>query len=336
MIIKKPILDVLNGQKSDSIPVWLMRQAGRYLPEYRSVRSKTSGFWEMACNPDIAAQITLQPINRFNLDAAIIFSDILVIPYFLGQKVEFHEGVGPVLGDLPKNLSINSQNIDFVYESISQVRQNLPKDKALIGFAGAPWTLACYMLCGQGKDKDFMAARRFFWDSPDKAEKLINVLINAVSCHLIKQVQAGADVLQIFESWAGLASDMKWIVEPTRKIIENVKKAHPSVPIISFPKGIGQGIKEYGLVTNVDALSLDFSINTKWARDNLARNWPLQGNLDPACLLAGGKSLEREARRIIGDFKKAPFIFNLGHGVHKDTPPEHVKRLVEIVKTADL
>lgn len=328
------ITDTLLGKKTNRVPIWLMRQAGRYLPEYRNIRSKMNGFLDMASTPNIASEITLQPIERFDFDAAIIFSDILVIPQALGQNLDFHDGIGPILGDIPMELKLDEEKLDCVYEAINLTRKHLSKDKALIGFAGAPWTIACYMLCGKSKDKEFMPARKFFWENPQQAEKLINTLIDSISIHLINQVKAGANVLQIFESWAGLSPSQKWIIEPTKEIVKRVRSVFPDIPIIGFPKGAGLLYENYVALTGVDAVSLDFSVKTKWAALHLKT--PIQGNLDPACLLAGGDALERQTNKILQDFSGKNLIFNLGHGVHKETPPEHVEKLVQTVRSFSL
>lgn len=311
-----------------------MRQAGRYLPEYRALRDKAGSFWALASNPLLATEITLQPITRFDLDAAIIFSDILTIPYALGQDVTFTEGHGPVLGPLPNPLQ-KTHSLDFVYEAIERVRTALPRDKALIGFAGGPWTLACYMLSGGAGD--FMPARTFFYEHSDKAQRLLETVAHTVADHLIAQARAGADALQIFESHAGLVPSCALadrIYAPTRLIVDKVRSECPHVPLIGFPRGLADScLLDYVKQTGVSVLSLDERTDITWAAQNLGPHLPLQGNLDPACLLAGGPALTREALRIMRTCKDVPFIFNLGHGVHKDTPPKHIEALVQTVRT---
>lgn len=323
------LLRALRGERLDAPPLWLMRQAGRYLPEYRALRAKAGGFWAMASDPVLASEVTLQPVRRFGLDAAILFSDILVAPYALGQDVAFHEGQGPVLGPVPPSLDFDLSRIDFVYDTIRRVRDALPADKALIGFAGGPWTLACYMLSGRGGD--FMPARAAAWRG--EIGPLMAALVETTAGHLVEQARVGADALQIFESWAGLCPDVpRWVVEPTRAVVERVRAAAPDTPIIGFPRGLTQGWATYAQTTGVDALGLDERVDAAWAAEHLQPRWPVQGNLDPACLLAGGRALDAEVRRIRAALSGGPFVFNLGHGVHKHTPPEHIHALISVLR----
>lgn len=309
-----------------------MRQAGRYLPEYRAVREKAGGFWAMARDPALVTEITIQPLARFDLDAAIIFSDILTVPHAMGQHVEFQESVGPVLGPLPDTLSFAIDRLECVYEAVSRTRKALPADKALIGFAGAPWTVACYMFCGRGGG-EFMEARRVFWAEPDRAQRVIDALVDTTAKHLIAQAQAGADVLQIFESWAGLAPDLaRWVIAPTKAIVARVRAACPDVPIIGFPRGLSHRHLDYAQTTGITALGLDERMDLTWAAQNLQPNLLVQGNLDPACLLAGGAALGAEVQRIKRALSGGPYIFNLGHGVDRHTPPGHVQVLIDAVR----
>lgn len=342
---KNNFIEVLTGNKPDQIPFWFMRQAGRYLPEYRDLRSKSDGFLDMAYNPDKACEITLQPVRRFGMDAAIIFSDILVVPHALGQHLEFVEGVGPKLNPLRSGRDIASlkftkfaETLNPVYEAISKTRTALDVEghdnTALIGFSGAPWTLACYMIEGGGS-KDFLETRKFSYAQENDFRELIDLLVESVSEHLMMQIKAGAQAVQIFDSWAGVLdaqSFRKWVIEPTQKIIKTVRTAYPNVPIIGFPKGAGQNYFTYIQETEVTALGLDSSVNTEWAARALQHHVPIQGNLDPICLLAGGDALILAAEKIIGDLKTGGFIFNLGHGIHKDTPVEHVEMLVNLIR----
>lgn len=342
---EKLILDVLKGQKTRRVPFWFMRQAGRYLPEYRELRAEKGGFLDMVYDPEAAAEITLQPIRRFGMDAAILFSDILVIPHALGQNLEFVPGEGPKLepiqsaADLAK---LDPGKIDDVlgpvYETVSHVRAGLSKEgfdrTALIGFAGSPWTVACYMVEGAGS-KDFMRTKVMAYAQPELFQKIIDLVAEATIHYLKGQVEAGAEALQLFDSWAGvLDADQfrRWSIEPTKKIVAGVRQAYPDIPIIGFPKGAGLGLGDYVDQTGVSAAGLDSQIAPLWAAQNLQDKVPVQGNLDPFCLYAGGDMLERSARAILEALGSKPFIFNLGHGIHKDTPIAHVERLVQIIR----
>ena len=345
MIYDKPVLNVLRGEKTNHIPFWFMRQAGRYLPEYRALREKASGFLDMAYNPEQAAEITMQPIRRFGMDAAIIFSDILVVPHALGQPLDFVEGEGPKLdpvrtiSDLEK-LSFDDfeKTLTPVYEALKTVRAKLQKENynktALIGFCGAPWTVACYMVEGGGS-RDFLNVKMMALKNPALFEKLIDLLVDASAQYLIRQLHAGAEVLQIFDSWAGALDArgfQKWSIAPTREIVRRVRAVHPHAPIIGFPRGAGENYHTYVHETGISAVSLDWSVDTQRAARTLQSVIPVQGNLDPACLLAGGDALKRAAERIIADLSGGPFLFNLGHGIHKDTPVSHVEVLVNIIR----
>jgi uroporphyrinogen decarboxylase len=328
-----PLLDALQGRTPERLPVWLMRQAGRYLPEYRALRDEAGGFWHMATTPDIATEITLQPIERFDFDAAVIFSDILVVPYALGQEVRFLDTIGPVLGPLPPVLRYDSSRISCVYTSIKQVRGALSQDKAVIGFAGAPWTLACYMLGGRG-GKDFMEARAGAWRDTPEFQALMDTLTQAVATHLVAQAHAGADVLQLFDSWAFLAPNLaRWVTAPARAIVQRVRAQAPGVPIIGFPRGLSPaGYADYVQAVQPDGISLDERTSSVWAAEHIQPHCAVQGNLDPACLLAGGPALRAEVQRIVHDLSRGPHIMNLGHGVHKDTPPDHVHALIRAAR----
>lgn len=344
---KKTFLEALRKQPCDSIPFWFMRQAGRYLPEYRALREKSGGFLDMVYNPDTAAEITLQPIRRFGMDAAIIFSDILVIPQALGQNVAFTAGEGPKLDPLRNaadfsklNFNRFEQTLSPVYEAIGKTREKLAQESydntALIGFSGAPWTLACYMIDG-GSSKDFIHAKTLAYRDPQGFSVLMEILVESTAQYLIRQIESGAESVQIFDSWAGILDSHQfhsWVIHPTRDIVRLVKSACPHIPVIGFPRAAGQNYLTYAQETGVDALGLDPGINPQWAARALQPLLPVQGNLDPLCLLAGGDALKLAAEKIIRDLSGGPFIFNLGHGIHKDTPVAHVEMLVNIIKEA--
>ncbi len=337
----KVFLQALRGERTQHVPFWFMRQAGRYLPEYRELRAKKGGFLAMAFDPEAACEITMQPIRRFGMDAAIIFSDILTIPMALGQHLEFAAGEGPKLGELRIDaLEFDEEKLKPVYAAIERTAAQLMKEgfnqTALIGFAGAPWTVATYMVEG-GSSRDFMKVKTLAYRDPEGFQKLIDMLVDVTSKYLIAQVNAGAEALQIFDSWAGTLDQfgfMRWCVQPIARVVENVKNVHPHIPIIGFPKGAGMNYAVFAKETRVNAVQIDPSVNTKYAREVLQRSLCVQGNLDPLCLLAGGGMLEDAAKNILNDLKNGPFIFNLGHGIHKDTPIAHVEKLVEIIRGA--
>ncbi len=340
-----PFLDALAGNKPERTPVWLMRQAGRYLPEYRDLRKSKNGFLDMAYSPDAAMEVTMQPIRRFGMDAAIIFSDILVIPHALGQSLDFIAGEGPKLDPITNIQKI--ENLSFacfdetlapVYEALSKTRAALKNEgfeqTALIGFAGSPWTVATYMVEGAGS-KDFMNVKNMAYKNPEHFSKIIDLLVEATTKYLCNQIDAGAQAVQLFDSWSGaLTPDQfkKWVIKPTRKIVAGVKLAHPDIPIIGFPKGAGRQYKSYALETGINALGLDSQMDTKYAAAELQTIMPVQGNLDPAALFAGGDALKDNTLRILDDLSVGNFIFNLGHGIHKDTPISHVEELIKIIR----
>ena len=335
------LLATLAGTRSPTPPVWLMRQAGRYLPEYRAVRATTRSFLEFCYTPDKAVEVTLQPIRRFGLDAAIIFSDILVIPDALGQKVWFEEGEGPKLEALTDPIQFGQlsraripEYLAPVYEAIRHTRAELPKDTALLGFAGAPFTLACYMIEGSGS-RDFAKTKQWAFAHPQSFGLLIELLIEAVVDHLGHQATAGADAVQIFDSWAGILPEgelFRWSVEPMARIACALRERHPKTPVIVFPRGVGPATLMYRRPQEFSALSIDTGIGAHWAAKELQPHICVQGNLDPLMLVVGGRAMEDEAARILDKLGNGPFIFNLGHGVVPQTPPDHVARLVEIVR----
>ena len=318
-----------------------MRQAGRYLPEYREIRASVPGFLDLCLSPKLAAEVTLQPIRRFAMDAAIVFSDILMVPFGLGQTVEFQDG--PVLEPVRNQADLAHLDLDQfarrlepVYETLRLVRTELPETCGLIGFAGSPWTVATYMAEG-GTSRDFFAVKSWVFTNPDEFQALIDLLIESTARHLIAQVDAGADALQLFDTWAGVLPESfvrRFVVAPTRAIVGRVRAAHPGIPIIGFPRGLGALYRDYAFETGVDAVSLDASVPIAWAAQEIQRQCCVQGNLDPQILVAGGEILRSETRRIIAGFAAGPFIFNLGHGILPQTPPEHVAELARLIRGA--
>lgn len=333
--VMKKLLDVLNGNVSDPPPVWLMRQAGRYLPEYKAVRDKAGDFLSLCFNPELAAEVTLQPVRRFGMDAAILFSDILVIPHMLGQEVTFVEGEGPKLGALDIDALVPVvERVAPVFETVRRVKQELPEHVALIGFAGSPWTVASYMLRGHGGSEDFSDIVKFSNSKPAAFEKLIDRIIDATLTYLEGQIEAGAEVIQLFDSWAGKCENVhRWIIEPTAAIVMILRSRYPKLPIIGFPRLLGpKHLGPYVVQTGLTGLSLDPHIDPAWAVASLSRKTVLQGNLDPEVLREGGAKLSTAVTSLLQTMKDHPFIFNLGHGVNKDTPPEHVAELVALVR----
>jgi uroporphyrinogen decarboxylase len=335
------ILNLFQRKYSSSPPLWFMRQAGRYLPEYRNVRKTCHSFLDLCTTPELAAKVTLQPLDRFDLDAAILFSDILVVPHALGQHVSFEEKKGPLLSPLSLSSFQDSLNFEHVtqklkptYEAILLVKKKLPSTTAFIGFAGAPWTLALYMLEGQGS-RDFANAKQHAFEQEDKFTLFLDKLVDVLSAHLIEQVTAGVNVLQVFDSWAGLCPAThfdKWILQPTSKLIALIKNAYPHVPIIGFPKGIGPNLVDYGRFSGVSALSLDAVTPLSWAAQALPQNLILQGNMDPVMLVSGGNSLENTILAIHEKMNKRPYIFNLGHGILPQTTIKNVEDCIKWVR----
>ncbi len=335
---------VLQGEKADKTPCWLMRQSGRYLPEYRQLRRQSKNFIEFCLTPQLAVEATLLPFQRYNFDAAIIFSDILIIPHALGQKVSFVAGEGPKLPPLkqPSDLeALTTKNVTRksapVFEAIARVRSELPSEVDLIGFAGAPWTVACYMLEGQ-TSRTYSNAKIFALKYPEAFQSLLQLLVRTTSEYLINQVEAGAQVIQLFDSWASSVPESEfknWVIRPTQQIVARVKEQHPSVPIIGFPRGVGALYAAYVRETGVDAVSLDSSLPIKWALENIPKNVVLQGALDPQVLVVGGLPMRNEVRRQMSLLAGRPHIFNLGHGIVPETPPEHVSELLALVEGAN-
>jgi uroporphyrinogen decarboxylase len=338
---KDRLISALDGEAIAPPPIWLMRQAGRYLPEYRESRAKAGSFLDLCLNPALAAEVTLQPLRRFDLDAAIVFSDILMVPFALGQRLEFVEGEGPRLEPMRdgKDLarldpSAAEGRFCRVYEILERVVPNLPQGVPVIGFCGAPWTVATYMVEGGGS-KDQVRARLWAYRDPASFQRLIDLLVEVSIGYLLGQVKAGASVLQIFDSWAGgLPEDefARWCNHPTRAIVAGVKKEAPDIPVIGFPRGAGVQAESYARETGIDAIGCDTGMPLSFMRGALQPLLPVQGNLDPLLLLAGGEGMERRVATILTTLAGAPFVFNLGHGILPETPPENVARLVELVK----
>jgi uroporphyrinogen decarboxylase len=335
----KPLMLALSGKNVVPPPIWLMRQAGRYLPEYRDLRARAGSFLDLCFSPDLAAEATLQPLRRYHLDAAILFSDILVIPHALGRRVSFIEGEGPVLDPIrPQDIGMLSpdavgKSLTPIFAAVRAIRAQLPERCALIGFAGAPWTVATYMIEG-GSSRDFAAAKRLAFADPENFSRLVGVLANATADYLIGQIDAGAEVLQLFDSWAGVLDEAefrRWVIAPTGAIVAQVKARHPRVPIVGFPRGAGMMYADYARETGVDAVSLDAGLPLAFAQAMQAR-LPVQGNLDPQLLVVGGEAMRRGARAIVAALGGGPFVFNLGHGIVPETPPENVAELVRIVR----
>ena len=337
----KPFLDVLSGRKQAVPPIWMMRQAGRYLPEYRELRAKAGSFLDLCFTPDYAAEVTLQPIRRFAFDAAIIFSDILVIPYALGRSVRFEAGEGPRLDplDSPDKIAGLASQADFtklepVFEALRRVRRELDDKTALIGFCGAPWTVATYMVAGQGTP-DQAPARMLAYRHPEAFQKIVDVLVENSIQYLAGQLKAGADALQIFDTWAGVLPPReftRWSIEPTRRIVEGVRKVAPKVKIIGFPRGASVLLPDYVEATGVDGVSIDWTAEPSLIRARVQNRVAVQGNLDPLALIAGGAALDRAIDDVLSSYAGGRLIFNLGHGILPETPIAHVEQMIRRVR----
>jgi uroporphyrinogen decarboxylase len=336
-------MDVLSGKRLAVPPIWMMRQAGRYLPEYREVRAKAGGFLDLCFTPELAAEVTLQPIRRFNFDAAIIFSDILVVPYALGRNVRFEAGEGPRLDplDTPDEIATlafraDARKFEPVYDALRLVRGALDPAVALIGFCGAPWTVATYMVAGRGTP-DQAPARMLAYRHPEAFGKIVDALVESSVAYLCGQLAAGADVLQLFDTWAGVLPPRefeRWSVEPTGRIVEGVRKTHPHAKFIGFPRGAGALLPSYVAKTGVDAVSIDWAAEPSLVRERVQNRVAVQGNLDPLALLAGGAALDRAIDGVLADYVEGRLIFNLGHGILPETPVAHVERMVRRVRSA--
>ncbi|WAT17192.1 uroporphyrinogen decarboxylase [Aurantiacibacter sp. MUD11] len=334
-----PLLDNLAGQRTDRRPVWLMRQAGRYLPEYRALRAEKGGFLELVYDSEAAAEITVQPIDRFGFDGAILFSDILIVPHALGQDLWFEAGEGPRLAPplvdgVWQGLEKAFHHFDPIYRTVELVRQRIGPDVTMLGFAGSPWTVATYMVAGAGS-KDQGAARSLAWRDPAAFQSLVDAIEAASIEYLIGQIDAGAEAVQLFDSWAGSLSPSqfeKWVIAPNARLAAAIREARPGIPVIGFPKGAGAKLPAYARETGVDALGIDETQDSAWIASQLPANMPVQGNLDPMLLLAGGAALESEVRRICDAFGDRPHVFNLGHGIDKETPIAHVEQLLALLR----
>ncbi len=338
----KPFLQALNGETLSTPPLWLMRQAGRYLPEYLATRAQSKNFLHFCYSPDLAVEVTLQPLRRYGFDAAILFSDILVVPDALGQKVEFVKGHGPQLEPIKNEAELEAvlkldgfhDHLKPVYETVRRLSTEIPETTALIGFAGAPWTVATYMVEGKGS-KIYEEVRSIAYKDPAFFQRLIDILVDRTASYLIEQAHNGAEALQVFDSWAGVLSEqqfVKWSIEPMAEIVKRVKAVHPNVPIIGFPRGAGPMYKRYVLETGVDGVGIDHALPLEWARDELQPHATVQGNLDNLLVVAGGEAMDAEVKRILSILGGGPFIFNLGHGIVPQTPPEHVARVCALVR----
>jgi uroporphyrinogen decarboxylase len=335
----RPLLRVLRGERQIPAPLWLMRQAGRYLPEYRALRSEKGGFLDLVHDSEAAATVTLQPIERFGFDGAILFSDILVIPHALGQDLQFVASEGPRLSPPLVDASLTSLEpatvlLDPIYETVRLVAKSLPASTTLLGFAGSPWTVATYMVAGQGS-RDQSDTRRFAYRDPQAFGEIIAAITKLSITYLIGQIEAGVHAVQLFDSWSGSLSPAqfeRWVIAPNAAIVTAVRDRYPDVPIIGFPKGAGEKLPAYAHETGVDALGLDETIDPEWASAALPAALPVQGNLDPLALIAGGEILAREIDRVKRAFADRPHVFNLGHGILPDTPIAHVEQLIARVR----
>ncbi len=336
---RSKLVRVLGGEVVEPPPIWIMRQAGRYLPEYRKTRERAGSFLELCFTSELAAEVTLQPVHRFGFDAAILFSDILVIPHVLGQSVRFEDGQGPLLQPLPDDLRVlDAANVEKalvpIFETVRLTRRALKTEKALIGFCGGAWTVATYMIAGHGT-ADHLAARRLALENPDRLQALIDIVVEASVGYLIGQIDAGADVVKIFDSWAAVLDGegfARWVIAPTKAIVGKVKAMRPGVPVIGFPRGASARIGDFARRTGVDGVAVDWTLSMQDARRLVAEPTALQGNLDPLRLVVGGTALDEGVDQILAAMRGRPHIFNLGHGITPDTPLENVARLVERVR----
>ena len=334
-----PLLDTLRGTNLPTRPIWLMRQAGRYLPEYRALRANKGGFLALVYDSEAAAEITLQPVRRFGFDGAILFSDILIVPYAMGQDLTFMAGEGPRLSPPLIDHALNglqavSERLLPIYDTVGRVKSQLSPETTLLGFAGSPWTVATYMVAGEGS-RDQHATRAMAYRDPVAFQAILDAIVKVTVDYLAGQIRAGAEAVQLFDSWAGsLASEQfeRWVIAPNAAIVEQVKALFPDVPVIGFPKGVGEKLPAYARETGVDALGLDETIDPVWAEANLPQDLPVQGNFDPLLIEAGGAQLETAAHAILDCFADRPHVFNLGHGIGQHTPIAHVERLLSVVR----
>jgi uroporphyrinogen decarboxylase len=337
--VDKPLLAVLRGERRDPPPMWLMRQAGRYLPEYRELRARKGGFLDMAYDPETAAEITLQPLRRFPFDGAILFSDILVVPHAMGMDLTFVAGEGPRLAPPLSEARIRDlkpamERLDPIYETVRRVKAELSPQTTFLGFAGSPWTVATYMIAGQGS-REQAEARQLAYLDPAKMDSILDIVSRITVDYLSGQIEAGVDAVQLFDSWSGSLSPAQFedlVIRRTAWIVTEVKRRHPDTPIIGFPKGAGGKLRAYADETGVDAIGIDETVDPAWAAKELPAGLPVQGNLDPLALIAGGEALSSATRRILDAFADRPHIFNLGHGIQQTTPIANVEQLVALVK----
>ena len=333
------LLDTLRGTRQDNAPMWLMRQAGRYLPEYRELRAEKGGFLDLVYDSEAACEITLQPLRRFGFDGAILFSDILIVPHAMGQGLEFLAGEGPKLSPRLLDADLSGftpqyERFDPIYETVRLCRAALDESVTMLGFAGSPWTVATYMVNGEGS-RDQAETRALAYQDPARFQSILDAIADVSVTYLRGQIDAGAEAVQLFDSWAGsLAPDEfeRWVIGPNQRITAALKQSHPDTPVIGFPKGAGAKLVDYAKATGVDAVGLDETLDPLWAHANLPAGMPVQGNLDPLLLLAGGEALTTRIRFIVDAFKGRPHVFNLGHGIGQFTPIDHVEQLVAAVR----
>ncbi len=333
------LLETLRGINGDTRPVWFMRQAGRYLPEYRALRAEKGGFLALVYDAEAAAEITLQPIRRFGFDGAILFSDILIVPYAMGQDLQFLVGEGPHLSPRLVDTALSSlaavpSRLEPIYETVARVKAGLGSDRTLLGFAGSPWTVATYMVAGEGS-RDQHDTRALAYRDPAAMQAIIDAIVAVTVDYLAGQIAAGAEAVQLFDSWAGSLAPSefeRWVIAPNAAIVSQVRARCPGIPIIGFPKGSGEKLPAYARETKVDVLGLDETVDPIWAHRNLPEGLPVQGNIDPLVLLAGGVELERQTRRILDAFADRPHVFNLGHGIGQTTPIDHVSAALSAVR----
>ncbi|NLR69665.1 uroporphyrinogen decarboxylase [Novosphingobium sp. ERN07] len=334
-----PLLETLRGANLSRRPIWLMRQAGRYLPEYRELRAEKGGFLALVYDTDAAAEVTVQPIRRFGFDGAILFSDILIVPYAMGQDLQFLAGEGPHLSPRLLDATLESltavpERLAPIYETVAKVKAQIAPETTLLGFAGSPWTVATYMVAGEGS-RDHHDTRALAYRDPSAFQAIIDAITDVTIEYLSGQVEAGAEGLQLFDSWAGSLSPAqfeRWVIAPNAKIAAEMQRRYPHVPIIGFPKGAGEKLAAYARETGVNAVGVDETIDPLWAARELPANMPVQGNLDPLLLLSGGPDLETQTIRVLEAFADRPHVFNLGHGIGQHTPIENVEALLKIVR----
>ena len=333
------LLDTLNGKRSSQVPLWLMRQAGRYLPEYRELRAEKGGFLELAYDSESACEVTLQPIDRFGFDGAILFSDILIVPHALGQNLEFLAGEGPKLSPRLVDASLEAltrapERYEPIYETVRLCCGRLPEGVTMLGFAGSPWTVATYMVAGEGS-RDQHDARALAYRDPSALQSIIDAIVDQTIAYLSGQIEAGAEAVQLFDSWSGSlapAEFERWVIAPNARIVAALAEKHPAIPVIGFPKGAGEKLPAYARETGVKAVGIDETLDAAWVARELPPEMAVQGNLDPLLLLAGSDELEKRVHAILEAFANRPHVFNLGHGIDRRTPISHVERLIAAVR----